>query len=127
MFRGLGSSPCCLKLRQHSQSEKVMDSSEGTHRVSRRRVSMRGHVTDLHFKQNPQSLRQNSRPSQQIEEPFLSCGSKSFRLKFARCCSLLTSTLPKVCSVGTHENLQPAQYVHLDRTNLRQEMEQGAL
>jgi hypothetical protein len=27
-----------------------------------------------------------SRPSQQIEESFLSCGSKSFRLKFARCC-----------------------------------------
>ena len=38
-------------------------------------------------KQNPQSSKQNSRPSQQIEESFLSCGSKSFCLKFARCCS----------------------------------------
>jgi hypothetical protein len=37
-------------------------------------------------KQNPQSSRQNSRPNQQIEESFLSCGSQSFRLKFARCC-----------------------------------------
>jgi hypothetical protein len=38
------------------------------------------------YEQNPQSSRQNSRPRQQIEESFLSCGSKSFRLKFARCC-----------------------------------------
>src|SRR5215211_7395422 len=38
------------------------------------------------FKQNPQSSRQNSRPNQQIENSFLNCGSKSFRLKFARCC-----------------------------------------
>jgi hypothetical protein len=40
----------------------------------------------FNYKQNPQSSRQNSRPSQQIEESFLSCGSKSFRLKFVRCC-----------------------------------------
>jgi hypothetical protein len=39
------------------------------------------------LEQNPQSSRQNNRPSQQIEWSFLSRGSKSFRLKFARCCS----------------------------------------
>jgi hypothetical protein len=38
------------------------------------------------YKQNLRSLRRNNRPSQQIEKSFLSCGSKSFRLKFARCC-----------------------------------------
>jgi hypothetical protein len=37
-------------------------------------------------KQNPQNPRQNSRPSQQLERSLLSRRSKSFRLKFARCC-----------------------------------------
>src|SRR4029453_2457131 len=46
------------------------------------------HVDGHTCQQNPQSSRQNSRPRQQIEESFLSCGSTSFRLKFARCCSV---------------------------------------
>ena len=42
--------------------------------------------TRLEYKQHPQCSRQNSRPSQQLEESLLSHGSKSFRLKFGRCC-----------------------------------------
>src|SRR5438034_3872291 len=45
-----------------------------------------GRAFQREYKQNPQSSRQNSRPSQRIEWSFLSRGSKSFRLKFVRCC-----------------------------------------
>jgi hypothetical protein len=51
---------------------------------------------DAVLKQNPQSSRQNSRPSAQIEGALLSCGSKAFRLKFARCCFTLL-WLPTYC------------------------------
>lgn len=39
-----------------------------------------------YIEQNPQSSSQNSQPSRQRERSFLGRGSKSCRLKFARCC-----------------------------------------
>jgi hypothetical protein len=47
------------------------------------------------MQQNPQSSRQNNRPSQQIEGAFLSCGSKSFHLTFSRCCLPSCRSLPR--------------------------------
>src|SRR4029453_15434347 len=37
-------------------------------------------------KQNPRSLRRNSRPSKRLARLFLSLGNKPFRLTFSRCC-----------------------------------------
>jgi hypothetical protein len=42
-------------------------------------------------KQNPQSSRHNSRPCLQTERAYLSRGSTSFRLKFARGCSYIVA------------------------------------
>ena len=38
------------------------------------------------FKQNPQSLRQNTFPSEQLPQLFLLLVGGSFRLKLCRCC-----------------------------------------
>jgi hypothetical protein len=43
-------------------------------------------IVGSHSQQNLRSPRRNNRQSKQVARLFLSLGSKSFRLKFSRCC-----------------------------------------
>ena len=61
------------------------------------------------YKQNLHSSRQNNRPSTQIDWVFLSLGSKSFRLKFSRCCLLF----PEKIRGGKEQGLAKAALLSL--------------
>ena len=102
--------------RTRSPSRTGGSVQAGGHCCPRGVAPLPHHAAMEDHEQNPQSSRRNSRPSQQILWSFLSRGSKSFRLKFARCCSRCGRTWVEQ---RHHRSLVPCDAMPIRRSSFR--------